>query len=33
VIRESFDNCMILCGVNKVSEISRDHLYMPPLKN
>ena len=33
VIRESFDNCMILCGVNKVSEISRDHLYIPPLKN
>ncbi len=33
VFRESFDNCMILCGVNKVSEISRKHLYMPPLKN
>ena len=33
VIRESFDNAMILTGVNKVSEISRDNLYKPPLKN
>jgi L-lactate dehydrogenase (cytochrome) len=33
VIRESFDNAMILTGVNKVSEISRDNLYRPPLKN
>jgi L-lactate dehydrogenase (cytochrome) len=33
VIRESFDNAMILTGVNKVSEISRDNLYKAPLKN
>ena len=33
VIRESFDNSMILCGVNKVSEISRNNLYRAPLKN
>jgi L-lactate dehydrogenase (cytochrome) len=33
VIRESFDNAMILTGVSKVSEISRDNLYRPPLKN
>jgi L-lactate dehydrogenase (cytochrome) len=33
VIRESFDNAMILTGVNKISEISRDNLYRPPLKN
>jgi L-lactate dehydrogenase (cytochrome) len=33
VMRESFDNAMILTGVNKVSEISRDNLYKAPLKN
>jgi L-lactate dehydrogenase (cytochrome) len=33
VIRESFDNAMILTGVNKVSEISRENLYRSPLKN
>jgi L-lactate dehydrogenase (cytochrome) len=33
VIRESFDNAMILTGVNKVSEISRDNLLKAPLKN
>jgi L-lactate dehydrogenase (cytochrome) len=33
VIRESFDNAMILTGVSKVSDISRDNLYRPPLKN
>ena len=33
VIRESFDNAMILTGVNKVSEISRDNLYRARLKN
>ena len=33
VIRESFDNAMILTGVSKVSEITRDNLYKAPLKN
>ncbi|MGZ3411250.1 MAG: alpha-hydroxy acid oxidase [Rhizomicrobium sp.] len=33
VMRESFDNAMILTGVTKVSEISRDNLYKAPLKN
>jgi L-lactate dehydrogenase (cytochrome) len=33
VIRESFDNAMILTGVNKVSDITRDNLYKAPLKN
>jgi len=33
VLRESFDNAMILTGVTKVSDISRDNLYKPPLKN
>jgi isopentenyl diphosphate isomerase/L-lactate dehydrogenase-like FMN-dependent dehydrogenase len=33
VIRESFENAMILTGVNKVSEISRDNLLKAPLKN
>ncbi len=33
VIRESFDNAMILTGVTKASEISRDNLYRPALKN
>jgi L-lactate dehydrogenase (cytochrome) len=33
VIRESFDNAMILTGVSNVSEISRDNLYRVPLKN
>jgi L-lactate dehydrogenase (cytochrome) len=33
VIRESFDNAMILTGVSRVSEISRDNLYRTPLKN
>lgn len=33
VIRESFDNAMMLTGVTKVSEITRDNLYTAPLKN
>ena len=33
VLRESFDNAMILTGVSKVSDISRDNLYKAPLKN
>ena len=33
VIRESFDNAMILTGTTKVSDISRDNLYKAPLKN
>jgi len=33
VLRESFDNAMILTGVTKVSDISRDNLYKAPLKN
>jgi L-lactate dehydrogenase (cytochrome) len=33
VLRESFDNAMILTGVTKVGDISRDNLYKAPLKN
>jgi len=33
VIRESFENAMILTGVNNVSEISRDNLLKTPLRN
>jgi L-lactate dehydrogenase (cytochrome) len=33
VIRESFDNAMILTGTTKISDISRDNLYKAPLKN
>ncbi len=33
VIRESFDNAMILTGTTDVSQITRDKLYRAPLKN
>src|SRR5262245_13843702 len=33
VIRESFDNAMILTGTTAVDQITRDKLYRPPLKN
>jgi L-lactate dehydrogenase (cytochrome) len=33
VLRESFDNAMILTGVTKAGDISRDNLYKAPLKN
>ena len=33
VIRESFDNAMILTGTTSVDQITRDRLYAAPLKN
>jgi L-lactate dehydrogenase (cytochrome) len=33
VIRESFDNAMILTGVTKATDISGDNLFRLPLKN
>ena len=33
VIRESFDNAMILTGTTAVNQITRDKLYRAPLKN
>jgi L-lactate dehydrogenase (cytochrome) len=33
VIRESFDNAMILTGTTAVDQITRDKLHRPPLKN
>jgi L-lactate dehydrogenase (cytochrome) len=33
VIRESFDNAMILTGTTSVEQITRDKLYAAPLKN
>jgi len=33
VIRESFDNAMILTGTTAVDQITRDKLYRPPLRN
>jgi L-lactate dehydrogenase (cytochrome) len=33
VIRESFDNAMILTGTTAVNQITRDKLHRPPLKN
>jgi L-lactate dehydrogenase (cytochrome) len=33
VIRESFDNAMILTGTTDVSQVTRDKLYRAPLKN
>jgi L-lactate dehydrogenase (cytochrome) len=33
VIRESFDNAMILTGTTAVDQVTRDKLYRPPLKN
>jgi L-lactate dehydrogenase (cytochrome) len=33
VIRESFDNAMILTGSTSVSQITRDKLYRAPSKN
>ena len=33
VIRESFDNAMILTGTTNVAQITPDKLYRAPLKN
>ena len=33
VIRESFDNAMILTGTTNVAQITPDKLYRVPLKN
>jgi L-lactate dehydrogenase (cytochrome) len=33
VIRESFDNAMILTGTTNVAQITADKLYRAPLKN
>jgi L-lactate dehydrogenase (cytochrome) len=33
VIRESFDNAMILTGTTNVAQITRNNLYRAPLKN